>query len=112
MLATKINVVAVLPQSGDPDVISKTQPTPAIAATQEIPRNTLLLGVIINFKVNDFSKEHFQKNHDEGHSRLNRLNRLKRKALFLEFFSQGEVIGNAIDKQHAIQMVNLMLNHP
>jgi hypothetical protein len=48
MLATKIAVVAVLPQSGDPDVSSKTQPTPAIAAIQEIPRNKLLFGVIIS----------------------------------------------------------------
>jgi hypothetical protein len=54
MLATRIPVVTALPQSGDPDEISKMQPTAAIAEMQEIPRNKLLLGVIIRLNLNNF----------------------------------------------------------
>jgi hypothetical protein len=52
--ATNTPVVKALPQSGAPDVNSKTQPTAAIAATQEIPKNTLLFGVIIIYSLRVF----------------------------------------------------------
>jgi hypothetical protein len=52
--ATNTPVVKALPQSGAPDVNSNTQPTAAIAATQEIPRNTLLFGVIIIYSLRVF----------------------------------------------------------
>ena len=44
-LSAKIIVVAVLPSSGVPEVNSNTEPTAAIAAIQESPRNNMLFGV-------------------------------------------------------------------
>ncbi len=48
ILPNKIAVVVVLPSSGCPDDSSKTQPTAAIAATQERSRRIPLLGVTEN----------------------------------------------------------------
>ena len=47
--ALKIKLVLNFPNSGEPEVSSKTEPTAAIAAKQEINKNTLLFGVI--FKI-------------------------------------------------------------
>jgi hypothetical protein len=46
MLAARIKPVVVLPKSGSPELISKTQPTPAIAAIQDNNNKTPLFGVI------------------------------------------------------------------
>ena len=48
VLANKMAVVMVLPNSGCPDDNSKTQPTAAIAAIQESSRRIPLLGVTEN----------------------------------------------------------------
>ncbi len=45
MLMAKITPVISPPRSGLPEASSNTEPTAAIAATQEPPRNTPLLGV-------------------------------------------------------------------
>lgn len=48
ILPNKIAVVVVLPNSGCPDDSSNTQPTAAIAATQERSKRIPLLGVTEN----------------------------------------------------------------
>jgi len=46
-LKIKIIVVARFPNLGIPEVNSKMEPTAAIKATQELPRNRELLGVTV-----------------------------------------------------------------
>lgn len=45
MLNAKIIAVTWTPKSGCPELSSKTEPTAAIAVTQELPRNKPLFGV-------------------------------------------------------------------
>jgi hypothetical protein len=47
MQAARIAPVVVLPKSGVPEESSKTEPTAAIALTQEPNKNTPLLGVTV-----------------------------------------------------------------
>jgi hypothetical protein len=49
MLIAKIIAVFMLPRSGSPEASSNIEPTAAIAATHEPPRNKPLIGVIIFF---------------------------------------------------------------
>jgi hypothetical protein len=51
-LAARIKPVVVLPKSGSPELISKTQPTPAIAAIQDNNNKTPLFGVIFTPHLN------------------------------------------------------------
>lgn len=93
-------LVVDVPKSGLPDDSSKTEPTAAIAATQEPSRKIPLLGVM------------YMGGELDNRKRLgDRFNSLYRESILDQFLIQSKSIIDAIDKHYPVQVVNFVLNY-
>ena len=100
----KIIPVSQPPSWGCPEDSSNTEPTAAIAATQDPPKYTPLFGVITIVKLSVQLTSHSTACdcNSRSNSLTNGLDCLSLKAMFCKLLVQRQAILDAIDEQNAV----------
>lgn len=108
ILRARMIEVGAAPSWGVPDDNSNTEPTAAIAATQDTAKNAPLFGVTTDSVLISPTTTQVLAQHQE--LRRDRLNRLNRETLLIQSLGQSNTVVYPIYKHDTVEVIDFMLN--